>query len=442
VDGSGNLYAVWQDHRDGEQQIYFAYQPAGGSWGASEPISPTTQAQDRLSLAVNRRGEAVVSWRQGTYPTYDVFCAIRPAGGEWGAAEQRAGPDGGILNTDVARDDWGRVYLAWRRGSQIVFAERSLEGSWSADEQIRDTSTGSTWGIQIAVDGAGNVHAVWEDYRSGPGISEIYAAYRPAGGPWSVNVRIDEGSGNMWSPGLGIDGAGNAVAAWSEMNTDVYGAVRYLGSGWTPSELLVTAPALSSRALADERRTSPLGPQAVQSWMAGLSLAGPAGAIFSVGASILGPLNILTQDLGSPGSNGCGNVSAVAAMAGQALTPHAPAQFSADSCRGGNGGQDPALNGDDGFIGPPGPPEGYQEGGWHVETRIVDGQEIYVVDTPGVDGVYDNIGDAQNFAQNYVHVPSSEPTLDLSDLPPAPPTDIPSDQPPTDLPGDQGAYDT
>ena len=420
VDGSGNLYAAWTDYRGSTGQVYFAYRPAGGDWGASEVISPTTEAQERISLAVNRRGEAVVSWRQGTtWPNYNVFTSLRSASGDWGAAEQVNTLTGNsIINTSIALDDWGRAYVAWEDWDedQIFFAERSPDGSWSADEPIRDSSTYFTWGIQIAVDGAGNVHAVWEDTRSG--VSEIYAAYRPAGGPWSVNVRIDEGSGNMWSPGLGIDGAGNAIAAWSEMNRDVYGAVRYLGSGWGPSELLVTAPTLSSRSPFDTpygHRTSPLGPQAVQSWNPGMGIAAGVGwTLLTVGASVGGYPNIFAQSQNAPGHDGCGGMAATHVTAREAAyTPARPA-FSGrpDACRGGNGGEEAALNGDDGFIGPPGPPEGYQAGGWHVETRLVDGQEVYVVDTPGTDGVYTSLGDAVNFASSYVYVPSSDFSLD------------------------------
>ena len=347
MDGSGNLYAVWQDHRGGKSQIYFAYHPAGGDWDVSEPISPTTQAQDRPSLAVNRRGEAVVAWRQGAWPTYDVFYAVRPAGGDWGAAEQRTGPGSNVLNVDVGLDDWGRVYIAWEIwDEQIFFAERSPDGSWSADEQIRDELTGSPWGIQIAVDGAGNTHAVWEDTRSGG--SEIYAAYRPAGGPWSVNVRIDELAGDAWAPGLGIDGAGNAIAAWSEANRDVYGSVRYLGAGWGPSELLVAAPASFSKA--------PLGPHAVQSWIAGMGIggAGVGLTLLTVGSSVGGNLNIFAQSQNAPGYNGCGGLATMHAAAHETdYTVAGPAILGMlYICHPGNGGQEPALNRDEGFLPP------------------------------------------------------------------------------------------
>ena len=204
VDGSGNAYAVWVDKRDGLEQIYFAYRSAGGSWEASLVISPTTQIQSRPALAVNRRGEAVVLWVQQLINSNmkHVFAAGRPVGGPWGAAERvnETGTFGGIWSPDVALDDWGRVYALWSASMSpsyvyhVYFASRPAGGPWGANESVRDTTVGNAFSSALAVDSAGNAHAVWHDSRGGQG-SDIYAAYRPAGGPWSTNVRVNDPAG-------------------------------------------------------------------------------------------------------------------------------------------------------------------------------------------------------------------------------------------------------
>jgi len=423
VDGAGNLYAVWEDYRDAESQIYFAYRPSGGDWGASQPISPTAQAQDRPSLAVNHRGEAVVSWRQGAVSDYNVFSAKRPASGGWGAAERRTAAGGNVGTTDVDIDDWGRVYLAWEDWDQgqIWFAVRSPDGLWGADEPVRDSTTDWTWGIQVAADSAGNVHAVWEDARGA--ASDIYAAYRPAGGSWSTNVRIDDQGEPALAPGLGVDGAGNAVAAWTLPNQAVYSSVRYLGSDWTPSQLLSEGTS-SQAVLPMERggylrqlgremrpgsRTGPLDPQAIESFTPAVVLGAAVGLIISIFTEpVHGNSNVYTADVGSPGGNGCRNAMATQASArSQVLTPRGPAQGDAGVCRAGNGGQEPALNGDESQNDSQSPPEGRPEGGWPIETRIVDGQTVYVVDTPGQDMATTDPNQVLKFSQNYVYQPSS-----------------------------------
>ncbi len=434
MDGSSNLYAIWEDHRRQEDEplIYFTYKPVGGDWSVSAAVSNTTGIQEGAALAVNRRGEAVVSWRQrpDNGVDYTVFSIIRSVDGNWSTPEPKSVEPGEfILGTGVAIDDWGRVYLAWDNwnSGDILFAERSPDGSWSANEQIRDDTTDIPWGTQIATDGAGNVHAVWEDARSGG--SQIYAAYRPAGGPWSVNVRLDEGNGYTYSPGIGIDAAGNVIAAWSQ-DRDIHSAIHYLGSGWGPDELLVTVPALSQRNAHEQRdrfESAPLGPQAVASSPVGVGV-DPYGLNFFTSGIVDGFDNIIGQGFGNPTANGCGG------MITRVTARIAPAQGGSpgNACRDG-GGQDPALNGDDGFIGPMEPPDGWQAGGWHVETQIVDGQEIYVVNTPGVDGIYTNLGDAVNFAQNYVYIPSG--SFDPFDIDPSDLPDLPDDP----LAGDPGA---
>jgi hypothetical protein len=415
VDGSGNLYAVWEDYRRAEYEslIYFAYKPVGGNWSVSEPVSATTGVQAFPSLAVNRRGEAVVSWRQRPHNKYNytIYSAIRSVEGNWGEAEPKTvNPGEYVGTTGVTIDDWGRVYLAWENWdtNEILFSERSPGGVWSANEQIRDTTTGSTWAIKIAVDGVGDVHAVWEDGRSG---ERAYAADRPVHGPWSVNVRLDEASGDVWSPGLGIDGAGNVIAAWSE-GAQVFGAVRYLGSDWGPNELFGSAPTSFEKGSreAPDRVKSISGPRSIESWTPGFAGVGVIPSLIWVVPSTGGFDNIFESPLSSPGAGGdCGKMMSALGASGAKPT-------SGNACHAGNAAQEPPQEGDPGFIGPPGPPEGWQAGGWEIQTQTIDGQEVYVVDTPGSDGVFTSAADAAEFASEYVYVPSSGSLFNLDDV--------------------------
>ncbi len=259
VDGSGNAYAAWQDRRSGHDQIYFAARPAAGAWSAGQVISPTlaSEPQDAPALAVNRRGEALILWAQGrccVNPTA-VYAATRPAGGVWGAAQRigQARSWGASLN--AALDDWGGAYAIWLdpTSAQVSFAARPAGGTWSAARNIRDSATGNVMHLSLAVDSAGNAHAIWIDPRNGN--DDVYAAYRPAGGPWSANVRVndDATTKGQFLPHVAVDGAGNAIAFWGDLRrdlADLYAAVRYRGGGWGPNGLLLNwaVPGATSRA--------------------------------------------------------------------------------------------------------------------------------------------------------------------------------------------------
>ena len=188
VDGAGNLFAVWRDARGSAPQTYFAYRPAGGAWSATQAISPTAEAQWDPFIAVNHRGEAVVAWGQGTGGLQDVWAAVRAPGGPFGAAQRLSTQTVWYPWPSAAMDDWGRAYALWAGGEQVLFALRPAGGPWSAPENILDVPGRGSYTARLAVDSAGNAHAVWGDWRSQV-KSQLYAAYRPAGGPSDLPIR-------------------------------------------------------------------------------------------------------------------------------------------------------------------------------------------------------------------------------------------------------------
>jgi YD repeat-containing protein len=407
-DSNGNLYAVWLDYRSGEGQVHFSYRPAGGTWATSMPISATVVSQGGPSLAVNRRGDAVVAWTQRESGSYhrQVFAALRSAGGTWGAAAQLTTTGGDYDNTSVAIDNWGRAYAAWnqRNPSHLAFAMRPAGGPWGPVEFVCDCSG---YNPSIAVDGAGNVHAVWSS-------SGAVAAYRPAGGPWSAVVQLDA-DGTF--PGVGVDDAGNAIAVWYTYNypdsTALYRSIKYAGSNWSERELLASAPATNVAAS--------LQPQSIASEPLNSVSVGPSSYVFFGGGDFW-PGGVSVLEAPAPGEDGhCDKMTT--AQAG-ALANTGLAQTGGGNCR--NGAPAPPQNVDGGFIGPPGPPPGTQIGGWPIRTvEIEPGHTVYIVDTPGVDGIYDNPADAQAFAGSYVYMP---PINGLGSLP------NPADFPPAEAP--------
>ena len=71
----------------------------------------------------------------------------------------------------------------------------------------------------VAVDPAGNAYALWSDNRSGD--SDVEFAYRPAGGVWAANLRVDDDSGfaEQGMTAIAVDAAGNADALWLDKRT-------------------------------------------------------------------------------------------------------------------------------------------------------------------------------------------------------------------------------
>lgn len=256
VDASGNAYAVWNDDRNGSWDVYFAYRPVGGAWGANVKVNAMGEASQYTppAIAVDGAGTAYALWSDGRNDYGDIYFATRPAGGAW-STESKVNDDAGSTSQyapDIAVDAGGNVYAVWtdgRNGRQdIYFAHRPAGGDWGTQSRINEdtTATINRQAPDIAVDSSGNAYAVWADYCFGTGDGTLYFSYRPAGGDWGANVRVNmiieefdpfpvsyaPTQPDPWSdPDIQVDGDGNAYALWDSRD-DIYFSTRPSGGSW------------------------------------------------------------------------------------------------------------------------------------------------------------------------------------------------------------------
>ena len=245
VDASGNAYAVWNDWRNGNMDIYFSYRPVGGTWGVNVRVNDDagTAWQDRPSIAVDPGGNAYAVWEDYRNGNGDIYFSYRPLGGNWGP-NVRVNDDAGTAYQwlpSIAVDADGSAYAVWNDyrndyyGGDIYFSYRPLGSNWGANVRVKDDAgTAGQDRPSIAVDPGGNAYAVWEDYRNG---SDIYFSYRPLGGKWGANVRVndDAGAAYQWEPSIALDATGNAYAVWVDYrnsNDDIYFSYRPVGGTW------------------------------------------------------------------------------------------------------------------------------------------------------------------------------------------------------------------
>lgn len=246
ADADGDAYAVWEDQRNSDDDIYFAYRPVTGAWGANVRVNDAitgTVWQRSPAIAVDVDENAYAVWEDRRNGDRDIYFAYRPAGGTWGT-DVRVNDD--ITGTtwqespDIAVDADGNAYAVWvddrDSDDDIYFAYRPAGGTWEADVRLNDDITGTAQqrSPTIAVDADGNAYAVWEDRRnSNP---DIYFAYRPAGGTWGPNVRVndDGGTASQSVPDIAVDADGNAYTVWEDAryDSDIYFAYRPAGGGW------------------------------------------------------------------------------------------------------------------------------------------------------------------------------------------------------------------
>lgn len=248
ADGTGSAILAWSDRRTGDPDIYAQRLGSAGAglWGAGGLAVCTAGSPQRSPVLVpSGAGGAVVAWM-------DDRSAFTP--GVWAQGVSGAGAVLWTAN-GVKLDDVG--FLAFARcldavpdgaGGAIVLFENQkvnqLTGAFQATEYRLsrvNASGASQWtaggvlasnaaawrqNARLAQDGAGGAIAAWSEARGGP--HDLYAQRVNAAGAlqWGVGgTSVCGASSWQWLAGLAADGAGGAVLCWTDERSgpaDVY----------------------------------------------------------------------------------------------------------------------------------------------------------------------------------------------------------------------------
>jgi hypothetical protein len=70
--------------------------------------------------------------------------------------------------------------------------------------------------ITLGPDGAS--YLIWDDYRTGNQADIYFSRRDPATGTWSANQKVnnDTAGRGQWYPAIAVDGANNAYAVWED----------------------------------------------------------------------------------------------------------------------------------------------------------------------------------------------------------------------------------
>jgi hypothetical protein len=194
-DGSGGAIVVWQDFRGGADADIYA-----------QRIGP----------------DGVPLWGYGgvaicTAPAFQTLPHIISDGAH-----------GAIIGWSDYRNVNGDIY--------VQRVDASGQPLWTPDGVPICDDTEAQLGVEIVADGAGGVIAVWEDFRAS-GDGDLFAQRIAASGVpyWALNgVPVSQSAGSQTGPALTTDGAGGLIVIWRDQRTsiagDLYGQ-RITGAG-------------------------------------------------------------------------------------------------------------------------------------------------------------------------------------------------------------------
>lgn len=244
-DGKGGAVFVWQDQRAGfgDDDIYAQHVLASGAvdpaWPADGlPVCGAAGAQTFPVITGDGGSGALVTWadQRAGASNSDVYAQHVLIGGSvdpgWtadGVAVCTA--TGSQSSPSIAGDGAHGAFIAWTDGrtgnpNSDVYAQHVLSGgtmdpAWAANGNGICTAASSQSFAKLVADGSGGALIVWQDFRSGTGFCDVYAQHVLADGSlatgWAANGNaVSTASRNQSAPLLLADGAGGAIALWSD----------------------------------------------------------------------------------------------------------------------------------------------------------------------------------------------------------------------------------
>jgi len=212
------------------------------------------------SLAMNEDGTAVVVWAQTDGSSYEIWSnQYTPAGG-WGAAAPIDGSRGvSTSGPQVAIDRDGNAVAVWDRSEAAavwdksvgtpsdIWASRYTPGTgWTAAERIENDDVGFAVAPNLAMDGAGNALVAWSVSGNTGSITDAIAVNRfePETGWHTAEVVADSTAESLGSVRVAANAGGEAVLVYvSSVGTarSTLSSRRYApATGWEEATVVAT----------------------------------------------------------------------------------------------------------------------------------------------------------------------------------------------------------
>jgi hypothetical protein len=239
VDGSGNSAIVWQDNRNGNNDIYLQrYDGTGASLGVNIEVNDDggTTNQYAPTIALNSSGAEVVTWYDLRNGNSDIYMQRYSAAGTAQGSNIMVNDDAGTatqIYPTVGIDLTGNSIIAWydyRNVNIDIYLQRYNASGVAQGSNVKVNSNAVAanqyypW-VSVNSNGVGVIS--WEDYRVVDG-ENIYHQRINTGGAFlgsNVKVNSDVNTASQWAPSVGMDGNSNSIIAWEDQrngNYDIY----------------------------------------------------------------------------------------------------------------------------------------------------------------------------------------------------------------------------
>lgn len=239
IDGSDNIFVVWEDNRNGNLDIYISTSTVGGdTFGTDIQIDDDTANQQNPAIATRGSNTVYVAWQDYRYGNWDIFFAKSTNGGASFGPPVPVSDAGGVSEQsypDIAVAGNDNIHVVWqdyRIGNWDIYSAVSTDEGDSFDANVRVNSNPSpAFGQKfpsVAVNSADAIFVAWQDDRNG---DDIYSARSTNDGDsFQTEIKVSDNTNdeNQRYPALAIDDLNNIYVAWEDYrngdNWDIYSA--------------------------------------------------------------------------------------------------------------------------------------------------------------------------------------------------------------------------
>jgi hypothetical protein len=185
MDDYGTTVAIWAQNDD--NRVHYAVRPAGGSFGAPQPIANPGGYTFRPDYAVSRNGDAVAVW--GDYGGL-VYAAVRKRGGNFTEGKLLNAENDAVVNPHVAMDAKGNAIAVWiecegdcSKNAWVEYAYRSTGGSFGPRRRVARVFYMGAYEPVVAMAPGGRAAIAWVGDSLTPRLyANATAVIRPAHG--------------------------------------------------------------------------------------------------------------------------------------------------------------------------------------------------------------------------------------------------------------------
>lgn len=225
---SGKILVVWTNDNYPNSLTQGSFFD-GSTWSSPETINGTGSHVGSIAK-IDSLGNAVVLWECIIGNERLIVSAQKPVGYGWGSPVTLSTSN---LSSSVClgMNPNGEVIAGWidLENSNIQVATLSFGGSWSSVTTVASDSEAYFGTLQLGIDDSGNGVLVWGDYNTG-----ILYSSQTSGGlnsSWSTPAAITSSGINI-SPIITVTPLGNAIAAWTDIETYEVSASIYESGAW------------------------------------------------------------------------------------------------------------------------------------------------------------------------------------------------------------------